>query len=247
MKKLSTLILGLFLIVNAEANHNNSQLNLRLYDNALFTVSIDKMNYANPSTSFNSINITPGNHYIKVVKHIFNPYSYWGNSCITVFQGCINMPAGREVFAQIDAYNTFNVYNQVPLHRNHGNNYYSNNNCGNENDYYGNPGGDNGCYNKPAPCYGMTPAAFHKLKMVLANTAFSSTKLQIAKQAIAANKVSAEQVEELMHMMDFESDKLGLAKFAYLYTVDRNNYYAVNEAFDFDSSIHELNRYISMI
>ena len=87
MKKLTTtMVLGLFLAINAKANHYNVQLNLKLYDNAPFTLSIDNVKYTNPSCAFSTSNITPGNHYITVTKHIINPYGYYGNSSITVFK-----------------------------------------------------------------------------------------------------------------------------------------------------------------
>jgi hypothetical protein len=47
-----------------------------------------------------------------------------------------------------------------------------------------------------------------------------------------------------MTLFDFENTKLDFAKFAYDRTYDRANYYKVNDAFEFESSIEDLNRYI---
>jgi len=253
MKKFTTtMVLGLFLVINAKANHYNPQLNLKLYDNAPFTISLDNVNYANPSCKFSTSNISPGNHYITVTKHIINPYGYYGNTCITVFKGYVNLPVNQQLYAQIDHCNTFTVYNQVPLYNNYGD-YNSYNNCNErkhnkyDRDDHGRYNNNNDCRKPQNECRGMNMGTFNRLKMMMNNTPFSSSKLKLAKQAIAANGISAEQVEELMKQLDFETDRLNLAKFAYLHTVDKNNSFIVNNAFDFDSSIAQLDRYIAMI
>jgi hypothetical protein len=45
-------------------------------------------------------------------------------------------------------------------------------------------------------------------------------------------------------MLSFESTRLDFAKFAYTYTLDKENYYMVNNAFSFSSSVAELNNFI---
>jgi hypothetical protein len=47
-----------------------------------------------------------------------------------------------------------------------------------------------------------------------------------------------------MSLFNFESSRLEFAKFAYGYTYDLGNYFIVNDAFNFESSISELDRYI---
>ncbi|MCF8372573.1 MAG: DUF4476 domain-containing protein [Bacteroidales bacterium] len=56
--------------------------------------------------------------------------------------------------------------------------------------------------------------------------------------------MSSEQVLELLQMLSFDSYRLDLAKYAYIYTVDKHNYYIVNNAFTFSSNITALNQYI---
>jgi hypothetical protein len=74
---------------------------------------------------------------------------------------------------------------------------------------------------------------------------FESTRMQLAKQLINDNFFTSRQVTLLLNSMTFESTKLELAKYAYNKTVDRNNYYLVNDAFTFESSITDLSRFIS--
>ena len=48
-----------------------------------------------------------------------------------------------------------------------------------------------------------------------------------------------------MRLLSFESNRVELGKFAYRYTVDRGNYFVVQEALTLPSSRQELNRFIN--
>jgi len=52
-------------------------------------------------------------------------------------------------------------------------------------------------------------------------------------------------VKELVGLFTFESSKLEIAKAAYGRTIDKNNFYQVNDAFTFSSSVDELSEYIN--
>lgn len=101
-------------------------------------------------------------------------------------------------------------------------------------------GGPIGC---PMP---MAPGDFESAKSSIASKSFESTKLEIAKQIIGSNCVVADQVKQIMQLFDFEASKLDFAKFAYSHTYDKGNYFKVNDAFDFESSVSDLNSYIGV-
>ena len=69
--------------------------------------------------------------------------------------------------------------------------------------------------------------------------------MTMAKQIINSNCLVASQVKEIMMIFDFEASKLDFAKYAYTRTYDIGNYYMVNDVFDFESSIDDLNAYIN--
>lgn len=101
-------------------------------------------------------------------------------------------------------------------------------------------------YNGPTGCpYPMTPQDFSGIKASIMSKSFESTKLEIAKQVLGQRCMTSGQVTEIMSCFDFESTKLDFAKFAYGRTYDLGNYYMVNDAFTFESSINDLNRYIN--
>ena len=74
---------------------------------------------------------------------------------------------------------------------------------------------------------------------------FESTNLNIVKTAIDKNYFSSEQLREILKYFNFESNKLEIAKYAYTKICDKNNFFKVYDAFNFDSSIDELKNYIS--
>jgi hypothetical protein len=102
--------------------------------------------------------------------------------------------------------------------------------------------GYSGAIGCPLP---MSDAEFSLMKTSISSKSFEDSKLTIAKQVIASNCLLSSQVKEVMQLFSFEDSKLELAKYAYGYTFDLGNYYKVNDAFTFESSIDELNTYIA--
>ncbi|MDJ1482649.1 DUF4476 domain-containing protein [Cytophagaceae bacterium YF14B1] len=91
----------------------------------------------------------------------------------------------------------------------------------------------------------FTDAEFEVLKSNVQQQSFSDTKLTIIQQAVKNRSLSTAQDIELMNLMSFEQDKLKLAKWLYDFTYDQQNYYKVNAAFSFSSTVDELNKYLN--
>ncbi len=101
-------------------------------------------------------------------------------------------------------------------------------------------------YHGPYGCnYPMTNENFATAKKSVSSKNFESSKLTVAKQVITNNCLTTSQIKEIVKLFDFESTRLEYAKFAYSYVYDKGNYFQLNDAFDFESSIDDLNRYIS--
>lgn len=114
------------------------------------------------------------------------------------------------------------------------------NNGGNNDGWNNNNNGWNGGRNGGP----MDNNSFQQLKQMVQKEAFDDNKLNLLKSVLPSNGVSSSQVRELMQQMSFEQNKLELAKFAYRYTTDRNNYFMLNDVFNFSSSKNELSTYI---
>lgn len=102
--------------------------------------------------------------------------------------------------------------------------------------------GYDGPYGCPWP---MHEADFNEALHTIASKDWDDTKLSIAKQVVRANCLFADQVREIVKLFDWEDKKLEFAKFAYDYTYDTGNYFKVAQTFEWESSVEELNEYIS--
>ena len=101
-------------------------------------------------------------------------------------------------------------------------------------------------YNGPVGCpWPMTQQDFLSAKNSIASKNFEDSKLTMAKQIMNTNCLFSSQVKEIMLLFSFEGTRLDLAKYGYGYTFDIGNYYKVNDAFTYESSIDELNEYIN--
>lgn len=91
---------------------------------------------------------------------------------------------------------------------------------------------------------GMSPDVFGMVRNSISRLSFDSDRLAIARQAVQQNGCTAAQVAELMRMLSFESSRLDLAKHAYSFTADQQNYFVVYDCLTFSSSVRELQQYI---
>ncbi|MEI6898588.1 MAG: DUF4476 domain-containing protein, partial [Bacteroidota bacterium] len=99
-------------------------------------------------------------------------------------------------------------------------------------------------YNGPIGCpYPISDLDFADVKRSIESKSFEDSKLTIAKEVTSANCLFAREVKEIMLLFSFEATRLTFAKFPYKYTFDKGNYYKVNDAFEFESSIDDLNRF----
>ena len=101
-------------------------------------------------------------------------------------------------------------------------------------------------YSGPTGCpMPMTNESFATAKQSISSKSFEDSKLTIAKQIVGSNCLLCSQVKEIMLLFGFEDTRLEFAKLAYKHTFDIGNYYQLNDAFKFESSIDELNQYIN--
>lgn len=100
-------------------------------------------------------------------------------------------------------------------------------------------------YNGPVGCpVPMGPQDFEALKASIGSKSFEQTKYTMATQVLGDRCMFVSQVKQVMLMFSFEETRLDFARFAYDHTYDIGNYFMVNDAFTFESSIEELNTYI---
>ncbi|GAB4136305.1 MAG: hypothetical protein Fur0041_10790 [Bacteroidia bacterium] len=218
-----TIIINVLISSAMPMQAGNSEMNVSVYDNGTFLLNFDGQSYGTANGAMNLTNVTSGLHHMQLLRMPVQQPGRCGMP-IMLYDGYVNVPADSRISALVNNIRQLQFMSVVPLVQ--------------INIWPPFPGGF------PGWGQGMNEADFRALKSSIESKPFDSSKLTIARQAVSSNYMTSRQISELMKLMTFESTKLDLAKYAYGYVIDRNNYYMVNDAFTFSSSIDELADYI---
>lgn len=106
--------------------------------------------------------------------------------------------------------------------------------------------GNSNYTNQPAPIIcEVTRDQFNDMLQSIRKESFNSTKIEITKSILNSKPCfTTQQVRDIVNEFNFESGKLEIAKYAWDYTLDKENYFRVSDAFSFSSSKEELLEYI---
>lgn len=96
----------------------------------------------------------------------------------------------------------------------------------------------------PPPCR-VSSSDFTSIKASIEKESFNTTKVTLTKQILRSKQCfTTEQVSELLRLISFEDSKLELAKFAWDFTLDKENYYKIADVFTFSSSKESLMKFL---
>ena len=229
MKKALHIIVSAVFVMALQVEAIASELILKSANRQFFTASVDNGPLTLPSNRVDFRQLPAGYHRIVVI----NQHGHCGNEVL--FDNMVYVPEGVLMKTVLKPNRNLVVAEVIPF-----------------NGYalppvaYYNPGYNyNGYGNQYGNMPGMfMPGDFDALRSSISNQNFDDTRLTIAKQAIHERALSSSQVCQLLDLFTFESTKLDFAKYAYQYVYDRNNYFKVNDAFTFSSTIDELNQFI---
>lgn len=90
----------------------------------------------------------------------------------------------------------------------------------------------------------MGPGDFSQALSSIREKTWDESRLEMANQIARGNCLTAAQVRDIMGVMEWEETRLDFAKNAYGNCADQNKYYMVHDAFEWESSIKELNQAI---
>ena len=243
MKKIFTLAIVLLAFTAGFAQQTGrSRLSISSTGLADLRVTVDGNRYRSNNGVVMVTGLNSGNHSVKVYQ---------------VVQGRYGSPRGGNTRTNYQQIYSGNIFIKPQYHTDIVINRFgrvftdeqpiSLNNYDDEDDNWGYDDYNNGNNNQGNGGYGfraMDNNTFDQLKQAIQKESFSDNKLKLAKQALSNNYVTTTQVKELMGFFSFDDAKLDLAKYAYDRTVDRNNYFLLNDAFSFSSSKEELMKYI---
>lgn len=100
--------------------------------------------------------------------------------------------------------------------------------------------GDNHCFTA------MSGADYSRLQSSVKSKSFGKDQVAIGKQAVQSNCLTAEQIKGIMKIMSFDDSRLEFAQLAYPNCIDKQNFYQVNDAFAFPSSVEKLNKALGL-
>lgn len=250
MKRIFTLfilsILSLAVFAQPRKMYNQSRLTISSTANTTLKVMVDGNQYMlrNGDDEILLNNLSAGHHSVQIYKMRsrrgygnsnggWNNNNGWNNNSNgqMIYQGNLYIKARYHVDIIINRFGKAFIDEQ-PINWNADQNNH---------DQYPNNGGWN---NNSGLGQVMDSRSFDQFKTMLRNERFDDSRLTLAKQTIASNMLNAAQVKELMSLFSFDEGRLDLAKYAYRYTVDRNNYFTLYDAFSFSTSKEELAKYI---
>jgi Domain of unknown function (DUF4476) len=271
MKTIFTLFASLILSIAVFAGvaRPKSVLTVKSFDRGDIRVIIDGRRFE-PNDNYMRIQgIESGSHDIKVYKERNNGgFTIFGKRYEVVFNSCIIVKPRTNVTIAVDRFGRASVNesrvngwndrndrgfgdrddrglgdrNDREWDKDHDFSYERGGNKGDyEKDRDGRFGdyGTNYGYEK-----GMNDREFSQVLQAISTEWLETNKLKSATQIVRSNSLSSAQVKQLVLLFNFETNKLDLAKQAYANTVDKKNYFMINDVFSFNSSKDDLARFI---
>jgi hypothetical protein len=226
---------AVFLLVSAASSYGVSAypapvgIIVKTYLHQPFTVMLDRQRVATRVNSFQMDGLTAGRHHVRIVE---DNYRYASVRANVLYDGWIELHPYETVTLNIERSGVYfsSAAAALPSHCEMPYHSYDT--------YY-----EHNYQPQPLIC-AMSPGQFQMLKQTVISRSFDSTKRELLQSALQNNYVTSQQLYELVSLMDFESSRLEVAKLGYAKVIDKENFYTVYNAFTFDSSIRELNKFI---
>jgi hypothetical protein len=238
--KIYTLAIS-FLLLAGKA-FGNSELTITNLEGSSFYVIFDGEVIDPNSSVLFMVDVRPGNRSLDIYRTIRDARGYPTRYVELVYRGSFFIDNRMSIVTNLTADGRLLVVRKTPITppapakpgKGSG---YNSHGSGKGNSGYNNHGSN------AAPV--MNTHEFSGLMKMVRDASFEQTKLTIAKEGFAFKSPTADMVYQIMNLFSFEATKLEFAKWAYMRTFDRHNYYLVNRAFSFDASIRELSAYIN--
>lgn len=90
----------------------------------------------------------------------------------------------------------------------------------------------------------MNSEEFNDRLNAIKRTSFDKDRIEKSKQVFEDEVLSTNQVIEVVKVFSFDDSKVNFAKWAYKYTLDKKNYYKVEDHFSFGASKSELREFV---
>ncbi len=255
MKKIYTLITGSFMSLFAFAGQGfgNGKLSVTYqgYDNV--KIYVDNFNYSPSGGTVMLDNLQTGYHTVSVYRSYGTSWNIWGRNRNwgksgnqLIYSNTVYVEPFTMVDVTIDRYGHAFI-NEKKMNnpgwgdgdRDRRHDGDDRDRDGHQNDPYGFHGNNGYGYSNQ-----MSDADFQQVKEQLRSEWFENNRLRSAQTILQGNSVTSYQVKQLMYLFSFDDNRLEVAKAAYRNTVDKQNFYIVQSALNFENDREELDRFI---
>ncbi len=259
MKTIFTLLLSTLFSLSSLA-YDGTRLTVTSISNQKIFVEVDGHRYHLNDKTISLSNIRPGTHNVRVLKEVKRRNGWnlgsWNKKEEVIYSIRLTMKSGYHFDILVNRFGKVMI-DERRIDRN--DDWYD------DEDYYDNDRNRNDDYDRDDHDYddeynrdsrdhrdrqydnykrAMNDRDFSMAKESLRKEWFENSRLAQAKQIIEQNNFTSQQVKELMMLFTFENNRLEVAKYAYGKTIDKRNYFIVNEALTFSRNKEQLNQYI---
>ncbi len=206
--------------------------------------------YANQNASNSSIylpNLSVGNHSIEVYR-LQNNKKWWKNNK-PVYASSFTVRPQFDVFINVDDDGGVRIderrENNSP-YRGRNNDYDRNNGNWDDRDYNDRRNDNNGYDRRGNGNKYRTAISdrdFNQMVQYI-KSQWLNNRLSTAKSAVSTNYLNTFQLKQLLQLFSFDNEKLELTKQAYRNIIDVRNFYQVYDAFSFQNSRDELDKFV---
>ncbi|RKT01998.1 DUF4476 domain-containing protein [Chryseobacterium defluvii] len=207
-------------------NYGYSEVFIRIPEQGYFTIELGDQMISNPSGKYRFFDLPSGRI----------PVSIYENGYLLYRTSLMVRNNSRMV---LDFFSDYGLYllNTSPV-QGYGFNDW--------NDIWNNPYGNSGSQWNQGNGHVMDNVSFYRfMDMMKRSASFDKDKSAMIMQQARGTMFTAQQMQSLLKSLDFDKNRLELAKSIYRKCADRENFFVVYEAFDFDSSRRDLMNYIS--
>lgn len=207
-------------------NYGYAEVFLRIPEQGFFTVEVGDQMIANGSGKYRFFDLKSGRMPVSIYENGFLIYR-------TTLMLRNNDRMVLDFFTNEGLY----LLDSYPVQGQYGFNDW--------NEVWNNPYGNNsGNWNNAGNV--MDNATFRQFfEMMKRNESFDDGKIAMINQQMRNTMFTAAQIRDLVKSLSFDKNKLALAKSMYRNCADKNKYFVVYDAFDFENSKRELMEFIA--
>lgn len=207
-------------------NYGYAEVFLRIPEQGFFTVEIGDQMMANGSGKYRFFDLQSGRMPLSIYENGF-----------LIYRTSLMLRNNSRIILDFFTREGLYLLDSYPVQGQYGFNDW--------NDLWNNPYGNQpGNWNNSGNV--MDNTTFRQFfEMLQRNEKFDDGKVTMINQQMKSSMFTAAQIRDLVKSLSFDKNKLSLAKSMYLSCADKNKYFVVYDAFDFENSKKELMKYIS--